>query len=250
MSQRINSKGMRKLVLGALVAVLLALVIPTQALAKGRSWRTYSVKVDSGYLALRTHPSYDSRNEIGQLYTGDVVSVLDASSDPDSWVGYSYQYSRRGWVNQHYLRYLDNTPKGNYRVKVDKGYLALRTRPKYDDSNEIGKLYTGDWVILLDRYNSKYWWVYSEKYGSIGYVNCNYLNSMSPTEDYHGQYTVRVQKGYLALRTRPAYDDSNEIGQLYTGDVVIVKDKSQGQYWWVYSPKHQRDGYVNKDYLY
>ena len=176
MSQRINSKGLRKLVIGALAVVLLVLVIPSHAFAKARSWRTYSVKVDSGYLALRTHPSYDSRNEIGQLYTGDVVSVLDASSDQDYWVVYSYKYSRRGWVNQHYLRYLDNTPKGNYRVKVDKGYLALRTRPTYDDSNEIGKR--------------------------------------------------------------------------YTGDVVIVKDKSQGQYWWVYSPKHQRDGFVNKDYLY
>ena len=91
--------------------------------------------------------------------------------------------------------------------------------------------------------------MYSEKYGCMGYVNCNYLDYMYPTEDYYGQYTVRVNKGYLALRTRPAYDDSNEIGELYTGDVVIVKDMSQGQYWWVYSPKHQREGYVNKDYL-
>lgn len=250
MSQCINSKGIRKLVVGTLVAVLLALVIPTQALARERSWRTYSVKVDSGYLALRTNPSYDSRNEIGELYTGDVVDVLDACSNPDYWVVYSYKYGRSGWVNRHYLRYLDNAPNGNYRVRVDKGYLALRTRPAYDDSNEIGELYTGDWVVVLDRYNSKYWWVYSEKYGCVGYVNCNYLDYMYPTEDYHGQYTVRVNRGYLALRTRPAYDDSNEIGQLYTGDVVIVKDMSQGQYWWVYSPKHQREGYVNKDYLY
>lgn len=249
MSKRINSKSMRKLVIGALTALLLVLVIPTRALAGGRAWRTYSVKVDSGYLALRTNPSYDSRNEIGELYTGDVVSVLDASSDPDYWVVYSYKHGRSGWVNRHYLRYLENTPVGNYRVRVNKGYLALRTRPAYDDSNEIGELYTGDWVVLLDRYNSKYWWVYSEKYGCMGYVNCNYLDYMYPTEDYYGQYTVRVNKGYLALRTRPAYDDSNEIGELYTGDVVIVKDMSQGQYWWVYSPKHQREGYVNKDYL-
>ena len=248
--QRINSNDVRKAMIGIAVAVLLMLTIPSQAFAKARAWRTYSVKVDSGYLALRTRPSYDSSNEIGKLYTGEVVSVVDADSNPDYWVVFSYKHNRRGWVNRHYLRYLDNAPDGNYRVRVSKGYLALRSRPAYDDANEIGQLNTGDYVTLLDRYNSKYWWVYSEKHGKVGYVNRDYLNYISPTEDYCGQYTVRVKKGYLALRTAPSYNEANEIGQLYTGDVVIVKDKSNGQYWWVYSPKHQRDGYVNKDYLY
>ena len=62
-------------------------------------------------------------------------------------------------------------------------------------------------------------------------------------------YTVSVAKGYLALRTAPAYDERNEIGELYTGDTVVVKDKSNGTYWWVYSPKYNRNGYVNKNYL-
>ena len=62
-------------------------------------------------------------------------------------------------------------------------------------------------------------------------------------------YSVSVDKGYLALRTEPAYDEANEIGELYTGDVVRVKDKSNGKYWWVYSPKYGKSGYVNKDYL-
>lgn len=62
-------------------------------------------------------------------------------------------------------------------------------------------------------------------------------------------YSVRVDKGYLALRTAPAYDEANEIGELYTGDVVTVKDRSNRQYWWVYSSKYGKSGYVNKDYL-
>lgn len=62
-------------------------------------------------------------------------------------------------------------------------------------------------------------------------------------------YKVSVSKGYLALRSKPEYDSANEIGQLYTGDGVFVKDYSNSQYWYVYAPKCQDYGYVNKDYL-
>lgn len=63
-------------------------------------------------------------------------------------------------------------------------------------------------------------------------------------------YTVTVASGYLALRNAKAYDDRNEIGQLYTGDTVTVQDTSDATYWYVYSPKYNCSGYVNKDYLY
>jgi hypothetical protein len=62
--------------------------------------------------------------------------------------------------------------------------------------------------------------------------------------------TVSVQSGYLALRSAKAYDTSNEIGELYTGDMVRLLDTSDSTYWYVYSPKYDKNGYVNKDYLY
>ena len=63
-------------------------------------------------------------------------------------------------------------------------------------------------------------------------------------------YTVRVETGYLALRTAQAYDYRNEIGKLYTGDTVEIIDTSDPTYWYVYAPKLNNYGYVNKDYLY
>lgn len=62
-------------------------------------------------------------------------------------------------------------------------------------------------------------------------------------------YEVNVSKGYLALRTEPAYDSSNEIGELYTGDTVEVGEFRNLDYWYVYSPKYKCYGYVNADYL-
>ena len=62
-------------------------------------------------------------------------------------------------------------------------------------------------------------------------------------------YTVRVEKGYLALRTAQAYDYRNEIGRLYNGDYVYVQDTSDSTYWYVYAPQLNKYGYVNRNYL-
>ena len=208
---------------------------------------TWTVSVSKGYLALRTAKAYDSRNEIGELYTGDTVQVTD-SSDPTYWYVYSPKHGKSGYVNKNYL--VSNSSSGQTRtVSVSKGYLALRTAKAYDSRNEIGELYTGDTVQLIDTSDATYWYIYSPKYNKNGYVNKNYLTGGGSSASYPTK-TVSVSKGYLALRTAKAYDESNEIGELYTGDVVQVIDSSDNGYWYVYSPKLNKNGYVNKNYLY
>lgn len=134
-----------------------------------------------------------------------------------------------------------------YTVRVETGYLALRTAQAYDYRNEIGKLYTGDTVEVEEYGSGDYWYVYSAKLNKYGYVNNNYLYYSGITGDT--DYTVSVATGYLALRTEKAYDYRNEIGKLYTGDTVEVIDSSDSGYWYVYSCKLDKYGYVNKDYL-
>ena len=248
----------RLTVLAAGIAVVLTLLVtPVRALASSNPY--YSVKVNSGYLALRTYPSYEEWNEIGELYTGDVVEVMDTTSNSTYWWVYSPKCGKEGYVNKNYLCYrgYDGSYRNtyasydSYRVQVRKGYLALRTAPAYDDANIIGELYTDDTVVLVSRYNDDYWWVYSPKHNREGYVNRNYLTGPcgSSYRNIYGDYRVSVAKGYLALRTYPSYEEWNEIGELYTGDVVTVLSKPSGDYWWVYSSKYNREGYVNKNYL-
>lgn len=247
MIRRVARKGVLRLVVVVASLLLVLTAIPGRAYARA-STQTYSVSVERGYLALRTAPAYDEANEIGELYTGDVVRVKKSNkTDSTYWWVYSPKYDKSGYVNKNYLLYVNTSVKRDYRVTVAKGYLALRTAPAYDEANEIGELYTGDVVTLVEKYNDTYWWVYSSKYGTCGYVNRKYLSSTTPST--YEKYKVKVAKGYLALRTAPAYDEANEIGELYTGDVVTVKDKSNGTYWWVYSSKYGRSGYVNKNYL-
>ena len=99
MKRHMVFSGVRKLTTGALLVLLLLLVLPSRALADSKY---YTVKVDKGYLALRTAPAYDEKNEIGELYTGDVVNVLDKSNGQYWWV-YSYKYGKKGYVNKDYL---------------------------------------------------------------------------------------------------------------------------------------------------
>ena len=214
------------------------------------SGQTWTVSVAKGYLALRTAKAYDSRNEIGELYTGDTVQVTD-TSDATYWYVYSPKHGKSGYVNKNYLvgGTAPSTAGQTWTVSVAKGYLALRTAKAYDSRNEIGELYTGDTVQVTDTSDATYWYVYSPKHGKSGYVNKNYLVGGTAPSTAGQTWTVSVAKGYLALRTAKAYDSRNEIGELYTGDTVQVTDTSDATYWYVYSPKHGKSGYVNKNYL-
>ena len=208
-----------------------------------------TVKVDSGYLALRNDKAYDSKNEVGKLYTGDTVQIANTNDDT-YWLVYAPGLGKGGYVNKNYLQGTSSGTSGETRtVSVSKGYLALRNAKAYDSSNEIGELYTGDTVQLIDTSDATYWYVYSPKLGKNGFVNKNYLTGGSSSSGTVTK-TVSVSKCFIAFRIAKAYDAANEIGELYTGDTVHVTDTSDTTYWYVYSPKLGKSGYVNKDYLY
>ena len=72
----------------------------------------------------------------------------------------------------------------------------------------------------------------------------NYIKPVYSESTSNDSWTVKVKSGYLALRNTAAYNDSNEIGRLNTGDTVLVKDSSDSTYWYVYSQKLDKTGYV------
>ena len=177
--------------------------------------------------------------------------VQSRSSDGNQQRGYYTGYS--------------NTAPTNYSVyyaKVATGYLAIRSAKAYDVSNELGKMYTGDAVYVVDTSTGTYWYCYSPKLATYGYVNSDYLTTSysnptqttpKVTDTNYSVWEVSVN-GYLALRTAKAYDASNEIGKLYTGDVVYVYSYSYVNftdvYWYVYAPSLGKWGYVNSNYIY
>ncbi len=64
------------------------------------AWK--SVKVSSGYLALRSQPTYEYANEAAQLYNGDTVELMGGQSGSYVYV-YSPSTGAYGWVNAGFL---------------------------------------------------------------------------------------------------------------------------------------------------
>ena len=145
---------MKKLYLPVLTAAAITFSIFGMPKKAEASCNTYQVNVAKGYLALRTDTAFDSRNEIGELYNGDLVEVMDYTGATGYWYVYSPKLNCYGFVNQEYLYTNEDMDAGTSyfgetrMVSVSKGYLALRNMKAYDASNEIGELYTGDVVQL------------------------------------------------------------------------------------------------------
>lgn len=80
-----------------------------------------TVKVDSGYLALRNDKAYDSKNEVGKLYTGDTVQIANTNDDT-YWLVYAPGLGKGGYVNKNYLQGTSSGTSGETRtVSVSKG---------------------------------------------------------------------------------------------------------------------------------
>ena len=220
--------------------IALSLAMPMTVQTGWAATTSYTVTVADGYLALRNAKAYDDKNEIGKLYTGDTVDVTD-SSGSTYWYVYASRLKKSGYVNR---RYLANSSSERY-VSVKSGYLALRNAKAFKSSNEVAELYTGDKVQISDSSDSTYWLVYVPGHVIKDYLVKNKDNTASAVVTK----TVKVKSGYLALRNAKAYDDANEIGQLNTGDTVQVQDSSGSTYWYVYSSRLGKSGYVNKNYL-
>lgn len=88
--------------------------------------------------------------------------------------------------------------------------------------------------------------MYSPKYDTNGFVNKDYLVGGNA----YATLYVKVPTGYLALRSAMGYDAANEIGELNTGDTVVVIDSSSDKYWYVYSPRLMKYGYADCNYIF
>ena len=235
--------------------------------------------VISGYLTVLDNNSLNY-NSLGDLAKGDKVTVY-AEPDGECWYVYAESLRTYGYVLHSCLSDTPPTqaptpapatPKpaapaqparpatpsdtnivGYRYVSGVDYYLALRNAPAYDVGNEIGKIYNGEEVGITNTWSGNYVWVYSYTLGKWGYVNGDYLTSSyyvpTPQPQNSSYRTVYGVDYYLALRSAPAYDPSNEIGKIYNGQTVEITGGWSGEYVWVYAPTLGMSGYVNGDYL-
>ena len=100
------------------------LVSAIPAMAETKAADAYMVEVEKGYLALRSEPYYDSKNELEALHTGDIFYVM---SDYDSTYVYGYsETGKEGYVNKNYLIEAYNIASG-IKIRTSEGASYLET---------------------------------------------------------------------------------------------------------------------------
>lgn len=105
-----------------LVLCLFLSVIPVMGETKAAD--AYTVKVETGYLAVRSAPAYNASNELEALYTGDTFYVM---YDYDSTYAYGYSQSgKEGYVNKNYLVAAYNLASG-IKTRASEGASYLET---------------------------------------------------------------------------------------------------------------------------
>ena len=77
--------------------------------APGQNLHLAQPHVESGYLAVRSEPSWNEKNEIGKIYPGSRFYVdLNQVAYGSGYTFYLANYDGlRGWVNASYLTLLD-----------------------------------------------------------------------------------------------------------------------------------------------
>ena len=153
--------------------ILKALAYNTAVTATGKTSNGW-------YRFTTTDPLYG-----GQLFgyiSGSLLSTSKQSSNSSSSAAYGYasgitsdgQIATNNAGTPNYVKTSSNSAyKTTYTVNVN-GYLALRSDPAFNYSNEIAQLHTGDVVEYRENYGT-YWCVYVPATGLLGFVNSNYL---------------------------------------------------------------------------
>ena len=156
----------------------------------------------------------------------------------------------------------------NFRSGASKTCASIGSVPAGAEVEVLGS--TNGWDLI--RYNGKTGYIHGGNLGSTfvakqqakpaaqtqnysstqSYFDNNWTGTAANMNNQTGAWkTVKVDSGYLALRRDTAYDQSNVIGQLYTGDQVEIQGSgAAGSYVFVYSPKYGCNGWVNAGFLF
>lgn len=218
----------------------------------------YYVTKTKTSLSLRSEANSDSA-VVMELYNGDMVALLERTTNK-FWYVYDYSTGNSGYVLKAYLtedyddvKYDEDeatTVIGTYYVVGTENYLAIRSELSSSSEVIIGKTYNGYEVGLIEKTNGTFWYIYDYNSGLYGYVKCAYLTDYYDNDNtYYGDYYVSGTTNYLAIRSEPSSSSEVEIGRTYNGSQVLVIEKTNNTFWYIYDYSSALYGYVKCAYL-
>lgn len=156
----------------------------------------------------------------------------------------------------------------NFYVSGVNESIPLRSAPSQKDYKEMGKLYTGTVVILLEKTKASFWQVKDVATEIVGYVSPTFLTSkekkvislsnknLSDQLGFDSQddkiyslcYVINAGEGISFYSTK-ALKEGSEIATLTNGNTVGVTENNKGKVWRVYDYRCSQYGFVESKYL-
>lgn len=181
-----------------------------------------------GFLSIRNSPK---GNEIGRLYNGNKVEILSRSGK--RYKIKNINTGQVGWSHSNWIRKISNVSTSSTSAKsLNKkgvvhgldpngdGFLALRS--KYKVGRQIGKLYEGDKVKILDK-RGKWYKVKTTSTGQVGWAHGNWVKVVARSKNKQDvksikkiyQYDTFINPSEKACSSRAYYgykDESTKYG--------------------------------------
>lgn len=145
--------------------------------------------------------------------------------------------------DMHTYKNVQNESGANVRTAPSTEYPVIKKLNDHASVEVTGRTSNGWYQVMVSL---------PEGGESSGYISGNLLGDEQAISDNAitsgKEMTVEGTSNYLALRTEPSYESSNEIGELNNGEKVIVESYA-GNYAYVYAPSLGQYGYVNANFL-
>ncbi|MDO4542844.1 MAG: SH3 domain-containing protein, partial [Bacillota bacterium] len=236
------------------------------------------------YLPLLSEPSSEEGEELEQMTNGTLVTleektdriywkVTDYVTGVQGYASVAHLTADPDKVIQIHNDSLESLGEmGQEGEKIEDIYYVLNagigvgvfSDMTLADETAIDVLVDGNTVGLVSRTTDDIWRIYDYKSSQYGYMESKYLtdnpdalkmakeatgvtDNLDEDEDEKEQdenkYYVSWSDSALGVRSSPT-EDSDQIGRLVYGDEVEVLDRTNDDFWRVYIPDQDIEGYV------
>ncbi|MEE0776354.1 MAG: zinc ribbon domain-containing protein [Bacillota bacterium] len=216
-------------------------------------------------LEIREKLGFDGTMTVATAGNGYALGVVEQTNNT-FWRVYDYHSQTTGYAERAYLTksYGDvcsgaTESIGTATIKAEDKFVSLYTHPTNDEDFITGRIRNNSEVNIIEKTNKKFWLIYDDTSNQFAYVDRKFVEGADDTEidesagsdkdvpeatDANTYYVAGTDE--LSLRSTPEKSEENEIVTLYYDETVVLIDKTNDDFWEVYSPKHDMRGYVNR----
>lgn len=215
-------------------------------------------------LAIREELGFDDVITLDTANNGYALGVIEQTNNT-FWRVFDFHSKSTGYVECAYLtgdygevRSGATEIIGTAEIKTDDSFASLYSRPSANEDFVTGRIRNHSEINIVEQTNQQFWLIYDDTSQQFAYVECSNIDGADIAEEEDRGTAGEIPEATeantyyvagtdeLALRSSPEQSDDNEMITLYPDEVVILIDRTNDDFWEVYSEEYNMTGYVNR----